>query len=218
MSDLSYLEALEAKYLMAPPARYMADQTANPNVGMVISPDGLALVKAFEGCERSVGGSRFTTYFDSVGVLTLGWGHTNLGNILPHIHQGLVWTQTECDLALANDMNRFESDVIRLFPKHKLRPFEFDALCSFDFNTGALARSSIPGKINAGNPHEAMHTLLQYNHAGGQVLRGLTRRRQAEMLMFNGDVRSALVLAGAHASIGRRSMAKATTAQDYHDN
>jgi lysozyme len=109
-------------------------------------------------------------------------------------------------------MSRFNADVIRLFPHTKLTPYQFDALDSFDFNTGDLARSSIPAKITAGNLKGAMETLLLYDHAGGQVLAGLTRRRRAEMLMFNGDIQSALVLAGAHASIGRLSMAKATTA------
>ena len=211
MSDQAYLDALTTSYLTAPPRYYATDQSNNPNAGMVIGADGLALVEAFEGCERSIGNGRFTTYYDSVGVMTLGWGHTNLGNVPPHISQGDVWTQDQCDSALANDMARFEADVIRIFPAHKLLPYQFDALCSFDFNTGALARSSIPAKINAGNLQAAMATLLQYDHAGGQVLAGLTRRRRAELLMFQGDVQSALVLAGAHASIGRLSMAKATT-------
>ena len=211
MSDQQYLDALTTLYLTAPP-RYYLDQTGNFNAGMVIDADGLMLVKAFEGCETAVGNGTFTTYYDAVGVLTLGWGHTNLGGILPHISQGDVWTQAQCDAALLNDMARFEADVISLFPRYKLSPNQFAALDSFDFNTGDLARSSIPAKIIAGNLQGAMETLLQYNHAGGQVLPGLTRRRQAEMLMFNGDIQSALVLAGAHASIGRISMAKATTA------
>jgi lysozyme len=209
-SDLKYLDALTTDYLTTPESRYLASLTVNPNIGMTIDADGLALVKAFEGCERSVGNGNFTTYFDSVGVLTLGWGHTNLGNVPPHISQGDVWTQAQCDAALVNDMARFDADVIRLFPNYKLTPYQFAALTSFDFNTGALARSSIPAKINAGDLQGAMATLLLYNHAGGQVLAGLTRRRRAEMLLFNGDVQSALILAGAHASIGRRSMAKAS--------
>ncbi len=211
VSEQIYLDALTAGYLTAPPHYYATDQSNNPNVGMTIDADGLALVKAFEGCERAIGNGNFTTYYDSVGVMTEGWGHTNLGNVPPHIAQGDVWTQAQCDSALVNDMARFNGDVIRLFPRYKLQPYQFAALVSFDFNTGALGRSSIPHKINAGNLPEAMDTLLLYNHAGGQVLAGLTRRRRAEMLMFDGDVESALVLAGAHASIGRRSMAKATT-------
>ena len=211
MSDRPYLDAITASYLTAPP-RFYLDQTGNVNAGMIINADGLSLVKAFEGCETAVGNGTFTTYYDSVDILTLGWGHTNLGNILPHISQGDVWTQQQCDAALMNDMATFEADVISLFPHYILKPYQFATLCSFDFNTGDLATSSIPAKINAGDLSDAMDTLLLYDHAGGQVLAGLTRRRRAEMLMFNGDVQSALILAGAHASIGRLSMAKATTA------
>ena len=113
--------------------------------------------------------------------------------------------------AMDNDMAYFNVDVRRYFPSYQLNQNQFNALVSFDFNTGALGRSSIPAKIKAGNLDAAMATLLQYNHAGGQVLAGLTRRRRAEMLMFQGDVQSALVLAGAHVDT-RMPMSKATTA------
>ncbi len=108
-------------------------------------------------------------------------------------------------------MASFDIDVRRYFPHLKLTQYQFDALVSFDFNTGSLGRSSLPVKINAGRLDAAMATLLQYNHAGGQVLAGLTRRRRAEMLMFKGDVQSALILAGAHRDT-RMAMSKATTA------
>lgn len=168
---------------------------------MKISDDGRALVEAFEGCDRPVVGrpGYFKTYHDEVGVLTLGYGHTNLGNVPPRIAEGDVWSRDQCDAALANDMARFEADVARVMAGVSLTQGEFDALVSFDFNTGSLARSSIPAKIRAGNRSGAMATLLQYNHAGGHVLAGLTRRREAERLLFLGRTREALELAGAHA-------------------
>ena len=37
-----------------------------------------------------------------------------------------------------------------------------------------------------------MRTLLQYNHAGGHVLAGLTRRRRCEAALMAGDVQTAM--------------------------
>lgn len=212
ISDHSYLDDISAHYLLIPLNAALDDQSNNPNTQLKTSTNGRALIEAFEGCARAIDQSgNFTTYFDEVGVLTLGYGHTNLGNIAPHISQGDVWSQADCDAALSNDLARFETDVARLFTHTILTQDQFDALVSFDFNTGALARSSIPPKIIAGNIEAAMSTLLQYDHAGGQVLAGLTRRRTAERLLFLGDVRSALVLAGAYSDT-RMPMSKATIA------
>lgn len=167
---------------------------------MNISEEGRALIEAFEGCEKAVHGRPgiVETYHDSVGVLTIGYGHTNLGNVPPHIRLGDQWTIAQCDAALGNDMHKFERDVEHALGGVKLAQHEFDALVSFDFNTGSLARSSIPGKLKAGHKQAAMLTLVQYDHAGGRELAGLTRRRQAEKLLFEGKVAAALKLAGAH--------------------
>ena len=210
MNDHALLDDFVGGYLTAPLPLRLAGQV-DLNAGLSIDANGLNLTEAFEGYDRLIDNDQVTTYFDSVGVLTLGFGHTNLGNIAPHISQGDVWNRAMSNSAMDNDMAYFNVDVRRYFPSYQLNQNQFNALVSFDFNTGALGRSSIPAKIKAGNLDAAMATLLQYNHAGGQVLAGLTRRRRAEMLMFQGDVQSALVLAGAHVDT-RMPMSKATTA------
>ena len=40
--------------------------------------------------------------------------------------------------------------------------------------------------LNAGNYEEVPHQIKRWNKAGGQVLAGLTRRREAEALLFEG--------------------------------
>ena len=210
MNDHELYDDFVGGYLTAPLPLRAAGQI-DLNAGLSIDANGLNLTEAFEGYDRLIDNDQVTTYFDSVGVLTLGFGHTNLGNIAPHISQGDVWNRAMSNSAMDNDMAYFNVDVRRYFPSYQLNQNQFNALVSFDFNTGALGRSSIPAKIKAGNLDAAMATLLQYNHAGGQVLAGLTRRRRAEMLMFQGDVQSALVLAGAHVDT-RMPMSKATTA------
>lgn len=155
---------------------------------MQTSPAGRELIEDFEGLFLHA-------YHDSVGVLTIGYGHTNIGNIPPQVYVGMTITKEEADQALSNDLAKFEARVAKIMRGVDLKQCEFDALVSFDFNTGDLLSSSIDDKIKAGRIDAAMDTLLQYNHAGGQVLSGLTRRREAERLMFLGQVDEALTLA-----------------------
>lgn len=168
---------------------------------MQISHDyGLPIVKAFEGCLKPVPGRRgyFGPYYCPAGVLTQGWGHTNLGNIEPKVIEGVAWSQEQCDQALANDMVKFEHRVEKIMAGKLLDQNEFDALVSFDFNTGGLDRSSIPAKIKAGRRDQVAETLDRWNKANGQVLNGLVRRRKAEGLLFDGQKDEALRVAGAH--------------------
>ncbi len=154
---------------------------------MKTSPDGRALIEAFEGLFLK-------TYYDSVHVLTIGYGHTNLADVPPFINPGDTITQQQADEILAADLAAVEKNVSKVIHA-PLKQYEFDALVSFDFNTGKLRSGSVDDKINRGDKTAAMQTLLQYNKAGGQVLRGLTRRRQAEKLLFEGHIQEALTLA-----------------------
>ena len=67
-----------------------------------------------------------------------------------------------------------------------LKQCEFDALVSFSFNLGlgTLQRSSVRSKLNRGDKEGAMDTLMKYCRAGGKILRGLERRRAAEVDLF----------------------------------
>src|SRR6185312_1778744 len=161
---------------------------------MKTSSQGRAFIEAFEG--------RFLhTYDDGTGVLTIGYGHTSEAGP-PEVTPGMTITDEECDAILASDLGAVEKEVSRLITA-RLAQQQFDALVSFQFNTGALG-ISIAHKINVGNITGAMATLLQYDHAGGRVMAGLTRRRQAERTMFLGQIDAALKMAGAHvdASVG----------------
>ncbi len=139
------------------------------------SPFGRAIIEAFEGCERSDGRGGYVMYHDSVGVPTQGYGHTNLGNM-----------PSETSPPTSGGMSAGVT----------LTQSQFDALVSFDFNTGSLGRSSIPAKLRANDLASACATLAEYNHAGGRVLDGLTRRRACEVALMNGNVTLAARLAG----------------------
>lgn len=161
-----------------------------------IGPDGLAIVKAFESCMKAVKGrpGQFAAYYDPVNVLTIGWGHTN--HHLPKFDAATVWSQAQCDAALAGDMATFEAHVNRL-AQVGLKQHEFDALVSWSFNTGGPATASLWRLLNSGQKSEIPANLAMWNNAGGKVLNGLTRRRKAEGLLFQGKIKEAYQVAQA---------------------
>jgi len=167
---------------------------------MKMGADGLAIVKAFESCMKVVKGrpGHFAAYIDPVGVLTIGWGHTN--DHLPKFTSGTVWTQGQCDQALAGDMATFEAHVNRL-AKVPLEQHEFDALVSWAFNTGGPATASLWATLNAGKKSQIPAKLAEWDKGtvkGKKVaLAGLTRRRKAEGLLFQGKIAEAYAVAGA---------------------
>lgn len=111
---------------------------------------------------------------------TIGWGHTG-----PEVRYGLEWTQDQCDLQLLADMRRSEANV-REEVKIRLTREEFIALCDLDFNIGnaAFDTSTLLKKLNAGDIEGAIAEFARWNKAGGKVLAGLVKRREAERLLF----------------------------------
>jgi lysozyme len=162
---------------------------------------GLPVVKAFEGCLQPVAGrpGLFMTYYCPAGVLTLGYGHTNLGGVPPKINAATVWSQAECDRALANDMAKFERHVAALAPNISDQG-QFDALVSWSFNTGGPADSSVWTYARKGDVAETVARLKRWNraHVNGALIElpGLTRRRAAEAALFADRPDEALRIAG----------------------
>lgn len=143
-----------------------------------ISADGIALVKHFEGLYLKA-------YQDSVGVWTIGWGHTGLTHKDGTVKAGRVITRDEAGTLLRYDMDFFEGRVCR-FISVPLSDDEYAALVSFDFNTGGLGDSTLRRKLNAGDRAGAANEFQRWNKAGGRVLAGLTRRRKSERNLFLG--------------------------------
>jgi lysozyme len=143
-----------------------------------ISRQGLDLVKHFEGVYLKA-------YKCPAGVWTIGYGHTGLKHQDGTVKQGRTITQAEADALLAHDMGKFEDRVNRLVTV-PLSQNEFDALVSFDFNTGALAKSTLLRRLNAGAYDEVPDQLMRWTRASGKVLAGLVRRRKAEADLWRG--------------------------------
>lgn len=144
---------------------------------MQTSDKGIALIKQFEGC-------KLTAYQDSVGVLTIGYGWTKPVDGKP-IRAGMTINQETAERLLKTGLVSYESDVSRLV-KVGLTQGQFDALVSFTYNLGArsLSTSTLLRKLNAGDYAGAADEFLRWNKAGGKVLAGLTRRREAERALF----------------------------------
>lgn len=140
---------------------------------MEISDKCLDLVRRFEGLQLKA-------YYCPGGVLTIGYGHTG-----PDVHEGKTITKQEADILLRQDMRRFESSVNNDIAVAMSQGM-FDAMVSFSFNVGAAAfrKSTLRRRVNAGKLAEAANEFLRWNKAGGKVLAGLTRRRQAERELF----------------------------------
>lgn len=146
---------------------------------LTISNQGLALVKHFEGCNLHA-------YQDVVGVWTIGYGHTGLQHKDGTVFPSRRITQTEADDLLRYDMHQFESRVMALAKSIVLQPWQFDALVSFDFNTGSLHKSTLLAWLRAGKFWEASNEFTKWDKAGGKTLPGLARRRSAERDLFCG--------------------------------
>lgn len=149
-----------------------------PGATRRISDDGIALVKHFEG-------RYLKAYQDSVDVWTIGFGHTGLTHRDGSVFRGRTITEAEAEALLRYDMGQFEARVVS-FVKVLVDDDEFAALVSFDFNTGGLGRSTLLAKLNADDREGASNEFLKWDKAGGQTLRGLTRRRQSERNLFLG--------------------------------
>lgn len=144
---------------------------------MQTSEKGIALIKEFEGC-------KLTAYQDSVGVWTIGYGWTQPVDGKP-IRAGMTVKQETAERLLKTGLVSYESDVSRLV-KVGLTQGQFDALVSFTYNLGArsLSISTLLRKLNAGDYAGAADEFLRWNKAGGKILNGLTRRREAERALF----------------------------------
>lgn len=144
---------------------------------MQTSEKGIALIKQFEGC-------KLTAYQDSVGVWTIGYGWTQPVDGKP-IRAGMTIKQETAERLLKTGLVSYESDVSRLV-KVGLTQGQFDALVSFTYNLGgrSLSTSTLLRRLNAGDYAGAADEFLRWNKAGGKVLNGLTRRREAERALF----------------------------------
>ncbi len=129
-------------------------------------------------------GVRLKAYRDLVGIWTIGVGHTSAAGP-PAVYSGQTITAVECDEILSRDLAKFEAAVNGSVTV-PLSQNQFDALVSLAFNIGggAFAKSSLVRKLNGRDYAGASDAFLAWDKAGGQVVQGLSTRRQAERAQF----------------------------------
>ena len=142
---------------------------------MEISQEGLALIKKFEGCELKA-------YRCAANVLTIGYGSTK------GVKEGDSITQEDADKLLMHEIKEYEGYVNDLV-EVDLEQNQFDALVSWVFNLGPakLKSSTLLKVLNAKDYEGVPAQIKRWNKAGGKVLQGLVRRREAEALLFTGE-------------------------------
>lgn len=139
---------------------------------MKTNKEGIELIKSFESC-------RTTAYQDSVGVWTIGWGHTG-----SDVYKGKRITQAEADRLLEDDLLKFERNVSAYDGSYHWNTNEFSALVSFAYNVGSIDQLTAKGTRTKATIADK---ILAYDKAGGKTLPGLTRRRKAERALFLKD-------------------------------
>jgi len=144
------------------------------NKDMKISQEGLSLIKKFEGCELEA-------YKCAAGVWTIGYGSTK------GVKEGDTLTEEETDNLLLHEMDEYEGYVLEAV-EMPLSQHQFDAIVSWTFNLGPsnLKASTMLKVLNKGNYEDVPAQIKRWNKAGGKVLEGLIRRREAEALLFEG--------------------------------
>jgi len=127
-------------------------------------------------------GKRHAPYRDTVGVLTVCYGHTG-----PDIIEDKRYTLEECNALLEADLEIARRDVARCLPMDKPDHVEA-ALISAAFNIGArvVCGSTLQRKARSGDWPGACAELDRWKYARSRELRGLVLRRADERALCEG--------------------------------
>ena len=141
----------------------------------VTSQEGISLLKKFEGC-------KLEAYEDAVGVPTIAYGRTK------EVQMGDTCTQNQAEEWLEHELQEYEAYINQQVTV-PLTQNEFDALVCWVYNLGPtnLAASTMLKVLNDNKKNEVPAQIKRWNKAGGKVLQGLVRRREAEALLFQGE-------------------------------
>lgn len=126
-------------------------------------------------------------YRDSVGVWTYGVGHTAAAGAPDPAKMQREdtrgWSAARVDAELVNALRLFDQDLdsyearVAKAVKVPLKPHEFDALVSFDFNTGGIFKAKLTEAINRGDKSGE-------GFMGWIKPKELIKRRKAERALF----------------------------------
>ena len=145
---------------------------------MKLNKEGADLIKSFEGC-------KLKAYQCSAKKWTIGYGNTFFEDGTPVVAGNAISQQKAEDLFELISAD-FSAKVAKLVTSN-VTPNQFGALTSFAYNCGVvnLQKSTLLKKVNANHNDPSIRSeFLKWNKAGGKVLAGLTRRREAESNLY----------------------------------
>lgn len=138
----------------------------------VLSTNGIALIKKFEGCRLTAYKVQQTDLY-----YTIGYGHYGAD-----VKSGQTITDEEATILLIGDCNRFVSHVNKYMDIYNFNQNQFDALVSFAFNVGSIKKLTNNGTRSI---KEISANMLNYCKSNGIILQGLVKRRKLEQELFN---------------------------------
>jgi GH24 family phage-related lysozyme (muramidase) len=145
---------------------------------MSVNKATLDLIKQFEGC-------KLTAYQDIVGIWTIGYGTTAMAGLGIEPAKGMTITQDRAEDLLRQGVDKFAATVDALITAKVNQNQRGAAIClSYNIGTTAFAKSTVLRELNAGNFDKAAAAFRMWNKAGGEVIRGLVNRREAEIALF----------------------------------
>lgn len=153
------------------------------NDEMHIGPDGIEIIKQYEGFEPNL-------YNCPAGHCTIGYGHK--------VHDGPTdgreserpfvggLTEPQSHSLLLVDVAQKAEPYIKKSVSVVLNQHQFDALASFTYNLGGgnFLASTLLKKLNTGDYAGAGKEFPRWNKCNGKPLDGLTERREAERKLF----------------------------------
>ncbi len=140
----------------------------------------IALCKHFEGF-------RAKPYLCPAGIATIGYGSTYYSDGRKVTLQDEPITADQAELLLLHEIEHtYLPGVLRNCPGLAAHVGALNAAVDFAYNLGVgrLQTSTLRRKLNAQDWAGAKEELLKWTRAGGRVLPGLVRRRQAECELF----------------------------------
>ena len=148
---------------------------------MKTSDKGIAALVLHEGIVPA-------PYLDSKGIWTFGVGHTAAaGAPIPGTMPRGMPTDLDAALAqvfavFASDLAKYEAAVTDAI-KVPVSQHEFDALVSFHYNTGAIARAALTGLLNKGDRSAAATAFMGWSKPAEII-----DRRRAEQKLFRDGI------------------------------
>lgn len=144
---------------------------------MSASPDLLSFVAAWESCV-------LVAYLDGGNppVPTIAYGHTR------GVRMGDTCTQAQADAWLLAELDAHGDELTHYLTRAPTQQ-QFDALTSLGYNAGVapphgIGPAGIVALFNAGDDAGCANRFRAWNRDGGVIVRGLTKRREAERAIY----------------------------------